>query len=83
LYLEDGYGIAKNHGFIDGNKRTAYVVIRLFLMLNGHDRTAKGTERVLVFEKLGRGGLSQMKLPNGFGVTKRFWNDVDLYLKPM
>ena len=57
LAAEYGYGIAKNHGFVDGNKRTAYVVTRLFLVLNGHDLTAQATERVLVFEKLGRGEL--------------------------
>jgi death-on-curing protein len=28
-------GIARNHGFADGNKRTAWVVARLFLALNG------------------------------------------------
>ncbi len=30
------FGIARNHPFIDGNKRTAYVVAELFLMKNGH-----------------------------------------------
>ena len=29
------YGIAKNHGFLDGNKRTAWVTARLFLADNG------------------------------------------------
>jgi death-on-curing protein len=29
------YALAKNHGFSDGNKRTAWVVARLFLRLNG------------------------------------------------
>jgi death-on-curing protein len=28
------YGIARNHPFVDGNKRTAYVCMRLFLKLN-------------------------------------------------
>lgn len=32
-----GYGIVKNHPFIDGNKRTSYVVMRTFLKLNGYD----------------------------------------------
>lgn len=36
------YGIARNHPFIDGNKRTAWVLARLFLRANGV---------VLVFEK--------------------------------
>ena len=57
LAAEYGYGIARNHGFIDGNKRTAYVVTLLFLVLNGHDLTAQAFERVLVFEKLGKGEL--------------------------
>lgn len=30
-----GYGITQNHLFIDGNKRTAYIVMRTFLKLNG------------------------------------------------
>ena len=58
LAAEYGYGIAGNHGFIDGNKRTAYVVTRVFLVLNGHDLTAQAVERVLVFEKLGKGEIT-------------------------
>ena len=54
-----GHGIARNHGFIDGNKRTAYVVTRLFLRLNGHDLSAPPVERVLVFERLGKDALTQ------------------------
>ncbi len=53
-----GFGIAKNHGFIDGNKRTAYVVTRLFLRLHGMDLTTSPIERVLAFEKLGKGDYS-------------------------
>lgn len=49
------FGITKNHGFVDGNKRTAYVVTRLFLRLHGWDFTVAPEERVLVFEKLGKG----------------------------
>jgi death on curing protein len=30
-----GYGIARNHPFIDGNKRTAFVCTELFIVLNG------------------------------------------------
>ena len=58
LAAEYSYGIARNHGFIDGNKRTAYVVTLLFLALNDHDLTAPAVERVLIFEKLGKGGLA-------------------------
>ena len=52
------FGLTKNHGFIDGNKRTAYVITRLFLRLHGWDFTASPEERVLVFERLGRGNYS-------------------------
>ncbi len=34
------YGLAKNHPFVDGNKRTAIVTAALFLALNGHRLTA-------------------------------------------
>ena len=30
-----GFGIARNHPFVDGNKRTAFVAVELFLALNG------------------------------------------------
>ena len=58
LAAEYGYGMARNHGFIDGNKRTAYVITLLFLRLNGYDLPAPAVERVLVFEKLAKGGLA-------------------------
>ncbi|MCD6705077.1 MAG: type II toxin-antitoxin system death-on-curing family toxin [Thiobacillus sp.] len=39
--------LAKNHPFIDGNKRTAFVAMELFLMLNGHELNATDAECVL------------------------------------
>ncbi len=39
------FGIAKNHPFVDGNKRTAYVMMRLFLIRNGHDLSATKEDR--------------------------------------
>ncbi len=53
-----GFALVKNHGFIDGNKRTAYVVTRLFLRMHGMDFTVDPVERVLVFEDLGKGGTT-------------------------
>ena len=57
-----GYGLAKNHGFIDGNKRTAYVVTRLFLILNGYDMRASAVDKVVTFEKVGKGEIDQAAL---------------------
>lgn len=57
-----GYGLAQNHGFIDGNKRTAYVVTRLFLVLNGYDISASEIKKVITFEKVGKGEIDQTAL---------------------
>ena len=38
------YGIAKNHGFVDGNKRTAFAATFTFLAINGIDLTAGADE---------------------------------------
>jgi death-on-curing protein len=56
------YGIAKNHPFIDGNKRTALVVARTFLLLNGFNLTATQEEKYLTFLKLAEGNLSEEEL---------------------
>jgi death-on-curing protein len=42
-----GYGLAKNPPFIDGNKRTAFVAVELFLALNGCALTANDTDCVM------------------------------------
>lgn len=38
------FGIARNHPFIDGNKRTAFVACELFLTANGYDLVASDEE---------------------------------------
>ena len=53
------FGIVQNHPFIDGNKRTAYVVCRTFLILNGQDLDATREEKYLTFLKLAQGELSE------------------------
>jgi death-on-curing protein len=56
------FGIARNHAFIDGNKRTAYVVCRTFLILNGFDLTAEPIDRYRTFLDLAAGSLSEPEL---------------------
>ena len=58
------FGIAKNHPFIDGNKRTAFVVCRTFLILNGLDFTAPREARYLMFLGLAEGEVSEAELAN-------------------
>ncbi len=40
LAASHGYGLAKNHPFIDGNKRAAFLAVGLFLYINGYRLTA-------------------------------------------
>ena len=54
-----GYGIARNHPFIDGNKRTAFVAVELFLCLNGHTLTATDVDCVITMLALAAGELSE------------------------
>ena len=42
-----GFGIARKHPFIDGNKRTAFVAVELFLELNGFALTAGDADSLL------------------------------------
>jgi death-on-curing protein len=56
------FGISRNHAFIDGNKRTAYVVCRTFLLLNGLDLTADRVERYTTFLSLAEGSLTEAEL---------------------
>lgn len=39
-----GFGIARNHPFVDGNKRTAFVIVLLFLLDNGYRLTASDAD---------------------------------------
>ena len=54
-----GYGLARNHPFIDGNKRTAFVAVELFLMLNGWELTASDAEAVMTMLALAGGDMSE------------------------
>jgi death-on-curing protein len=53
------FGIVKNHAFFDGNKRTAFVVYRLFLLRNGVDVTASREDRYLSMWHLASGEHSE------------------------
>jgi death-on-curing protein len=57
-----GFGIARNHPFNDGNKRTAYVVTRLFLKLHDNDMPGTPENRVRIFEQLAAGNISEPEL---------------------
>jgi death-on-curing protein len=60
------YGIARNHPFVDGNKRTAAVVSETFLVLNGYRLTASDAEVVVAFLSLAGGELSEEEMAAWF-----------------
>jgi death-on-curing protein len=49
------HGICRNHPFVDGNKRTAFVALELFLSLNGVDLTVPDADAVLTMLRLAAG----------------------------
>lgn len=55
-------GICNNHPFIDGNKRTAFVICLLFLKLNDAELTASQTEKYEIFLNLAAGDVTEQEL---------------------
>ena len=60
------FGIARNHPFVDGNKRTAVVVSETFLILNGFRLDATDAELVVAFLALAAGDLSEEEMADWF-----------------
>lgn len=60
------FGIARNHPFVDGNKRTSLVASFGFLLLNGLRVTATNEDRYITFIKLAEGSLSEDELTAWF-----------------
>jgi death-on-curing protein len=54
-----GHVIARNHPFVDGNKRTAFVAVELFLDLNGHELAACDADCVTAMLQLAAGDWSE------------------------
>ena len=55
-------GIVKNHGFLNGNKRTALVTADLFLILNGYQLISSPAENVMTILALAEGSLTEDEL---------------------
>jgi len=56
------FGIARNHPFLDGNKRTSYVVTLVFLRLNGSDVQADEASRLDMWLRLAAGDVTEESL---------------------
>ena len=56
------FGIVRNHPFLDGNKRTGYVVMDTFLIKNGFRLEATVVDKYITFLSLAEGSLSEEEL---------------------
>ena len=54
-----GFGLSRNHPFIDGNKRTAFVCMELFLALNGYQLVASDVDCVQTMLVVAAGDLDE------------------------
>lgn len=60
------YGLANNHGFVDGNKRTAWVTARLFLADNGQRLHFDPVNAIRVMEDVAGGRIREADLAGWF-----------------
>ena len=54
-----GYGISRNHPFLDGNKRTGFVAMLMFLSLNGYQLVADDANKVLTVLAVAAGEMTE------------------------
>ena len=54
-----GFGIARNHPFVDGNKRAAFLSVGLFLALNGYRLKATQADATVMMLGLAAGELDE------------------------
>jgi death-on-curing protein len=62
LAAAHGYGLAKNHPFLDGNKRAAFLSIGLFLAINGYRLTASQVDAIDAMLAVAAGTISEQEL---------------------
>ena len=55
-----GFGISRNHAFIDGNKRTGFVAAEMFLLLNGYDLIVDDARCAITMLAVAAGDISEI-----------------------
>lgn len=59
-----GVGLAKNHAFVDGNKRAAFLAVGLFLALNGYRLHATQADATLTMLSVAAGDIDEIAFAN-------------------
>src|SRR5579883_140578 len=62
LAAAHAYGLARNHPFVDGNKRMAFMAMGVFLAINGWDLTAGAVEAIQAMTALADGAIDEGQL---------------------
>lgn len=65
------YRIANNHPFLDGNKRTSFVMAELFLAVNGMDLAVDDDDVVMTWLTLASGQMSESELASWIAANCR------------
>jgi death-on-curing protein len=61
------FGLARNHPFIDGNKRIAFIAAAVFLERNGLCFTAPEAEATIAMMRVAEGSMSERQLASWLG----------------
>lgn len=56
------YGFARNHAFVDGNKRAAFLSIGIFLAINGYALKADQVEAIQIITALAAGAIEEKEI---------------------
>lgn len=70
------YGLARNHPYVDGNKRVALVAMVAFLERNGSELTATNADAVRVMLAVAAGDMSEAALSGWIAASLRGAHDV-------
>ncbi|MES9853683.1 MAG: type II toxin-antitoxin system death-on-curing family toxin [Candidatus Thiodiazotropha sp. L084R] len=66
------FGLAKNHPFVDGNKRIALTIAGVLLELNGYSLNAPEAEAIIMYEQLASGDTAEDSLADWFRESSIF-----------
>ena len=70
-----GFGLARNHPFVDGNKRAVFLAVGMFLAMNGHRVAAKPVDAIEAILALASGNMDEAQFAD--------WIKTHLYRLPV
>lgn len=70
-----GFGLVRNHAFVDGNKRAAFLAVGVFLMINGQRLTAKPIDAIEAVTSLSDGSIDEARFAEWIRKNIRASND--------